>query len=880
MRSVTTWQRLEPQTRNPLLEDALSAPVADPLWLLGRQSLVGEFDGRDAGSPVQVDAELTSRPVSAYRLGGVDVPDVEIGSYGPEDTPLETIVERETVRPESNDDLAAARNRRDAAQAGAHFLRMLATRGLSYDASEFEDSDALSAIPDVDELLLSVPEADLDAEGERYALAVSGRALDGDALYRAFKAADGGSSGPLPLPDPSLKTNDGYDDVYLDAVAAYREWYEELYDEPAATGDAWDEDRLEYRFAVTVGDGDERVALPADGYTGGHLDWYDFSDPEPSLTQPAEGYGSETETLSRTARPSPVQFPGMPAERWWELEDGTINVARVDAAAEDLSRLLLVEYSLVATNDWFRLPIDLDVGSFARVDRLTVTDTFGRETAIDPAGLSDGDDGEAWNLFGFDRTVDDDVERSTFLPPTLGQTTQTEPVESVDFVRDEAVNVAWAVEEAVEGPTGDRLDRHEQSQQAAAETEAAEVQPVTTAEEAYRVTTGVPAHWLPLVPEQTALATVNFRLGEMVATDEEEQTDPLGDVLDEPNVLLPEEEVPRAGKRVTRGYELARWTNGATHLWSGREVERGRGSAASGLRFDTLKQRTPSPSPEAAPIGVAVVSPSSSGGRLEHLEEEYLVLRNETGAPLDVEGWIVRDGAGREYVFGDVRLDPGGIVTLHTGDPPSGGAEDGHVYWGSGSPVWNDPADAIYIFDEEEDLRAVQTYPDLSPTLDSQIEISAQVDPLGDDRDSLEDEYVRFENTGDGAVAMTGWTVRDIAGHEYEFPDGFSLPSGQSVTLRTGTGPDSSRELYWDASRPVWNNAGDAVLVYDERESLVAGALVRSEDRRHVPTFPLPWDVIKDLSEEVRRGLPLEALTLTELDALREADRELPSDDE
>ena len=40
------------------------------------------------------------------------------------------------------------------------------------------------------------------------------------------------------------------------------------------------------------------------------------------------------------------------------------------------------------------------------------------------------------------------------------------------------------------------------------------------------------------------------------------------------------------------------------------------------------------------------------------------------------------------------------------------------------------------------------------------------------------------ENTGDGAVAMTGWTVRDIAGHEYEFPDGFSLPSGQSASFR------------------------------------------------------------------------------------------------
>jgi hypothetical protein len=51
------WTRLEPQsvTGDPL--PGLEARVHDPLWLLGRQWQVGEFQGEDAGSPLGVRAE-------------------------------------------------------------------------------------------------------------------------------------------------------------------------------------------------------------------------------------------------------------------------------------------------------------------------------------------------------------------------------------------------------------------------------------------------------------------------------------------------------------------------------------------------------------------------------------------------------------------------------------------------------------------------------------------------------------------------------------------------------------------------------------------------------------------------------------------------------
>ena len=50
-----------------------------------------------------------------------------------------------------------------------------------------------------------------------------------------------------------------------------------------------------------------------------------------------------------------------------------------------------------------------------------------------------------------------------------------------------------------------------------------------------------------------------------------------------------EEEIPREGIRVARHYQLARWQNGATHLWIGRKKMIGRGEGSSGLKFDRFK---------------------------------------------------------------------------------------------------------------------------------------------------------------------------------------------------------------------------------------------------------------------------------------------------
>ena len=96
------------------------------------------------------------------------------------------------------------------------------------------------------------------------------------------------------------------------------------------------------------------------------------------------------------------------------------------------------------------------------------------------------------------------------------------------------------------------------------------------------------------------------------------------------------------------------------------------------------------------------------------------------------------------------------------------------------------------------------------------IEVDVQYDAAGDDNDNLNDEWVRFTNTGSAPVDLDGWIVADeSASHRYTFQS-LALAPAASVTLFTGCGTDTDAERYWcNTGSAVWNNAGDAVFLRD-----------------------------------------------------------------
>jgi hypothetical protein len=79
--------------------------------------------------------------------------------------------------------------------------------------------------------------------------------------------------------------------------------------------------------------------------------------------------------------------------------------------------------------------------------------------------------------------------------------------------------------------------------------------------------------------------------------------------------------------------------------------------------------------------------------------------------------------------------------------------------------------------------------------------------------DDVSDEYLKFRNTADDRLDLSGWVVENDDGQTYVFPDGFVLDAGEHVTLHSGDGTDSETDLYWGATKPIWDDDGDTVTV-------------------------------------------------------------------
>lgn len=144
--------------------------------------------------------------------------------------------------------------------------------------------------------------------------------------------------------------------------------------------------------------------------------------------------------------------------------------------------------------------------------------------------------------------------------------------------------------------------------------------------------------------------------------------------------------------------------------------------------------------------------------------------------------------------------DPSSLYDGDPVEPGTGGEVSEREQIGSGLVEGSEETDTA---NEDSDTNS-----------DRELAVQAiNADAEGDDRENLNDEYVILENVGDEALALGGWTVEDEAGKEYTFSSGFTLESGTTVALRTGSGTDTETDLYWGASNPVWNNGGDTVII-------------------------------------------------------------------
>jgi endonuclease YncB( thermonuclease family) len=92
--------------------------------------------------------------------------------------------------------------------------------------------------------------------------------------------------------------------------------------------------------------------------------------------------------------------------------------------------------------------------------------------------------------------------------------------------------------------------------------------------------------------------------------------------------------------------------------------------------------------------------------------------------------------------------------------------------------------------------------------------VEIEPNPPGRDEEDLNGEFVVLANTGTVVVDMTGWILRDGSStNRFEFPTGFIARPDTPFTVAVGCGEDTDETLHWCHASPVWDNAGDEVLL-------------------------------------------------------------------
>ncbi len=592
--SVTVWNRLEPRPRTQSFERALRAEVRDALWMLTKQWQMGEFRGSDAGSPVFAKVQIDTTRLTKYQAG--DQP-AELFGY---DVPLEAKVERRPLplvqggRPMALDIRLLM---------GRQWLALI--RGMGYDDA-YKTAYPITA-PDPS----SADDVDRTAHPEvwQWFSAVAGRAMDGAALY-AYLTADSshhaydgigvspGDTGPIDL-----------------KAASFVAWFGRQFLQPAAgSNDAWEPSQLEYQFRASAPvNGGEKI-YSADTYYQGRLDWYsmdvDASQASLGAVPGSAVTGLPTDDGVRTMIPVPVSFSGMPNTRWWSFEDHATNFGDIDASTTDLAKLLFMEFALVYANDWFVIPYTLPLGAVATTRGFVVTNTFGERFWIQPADAGTDANWQRWSMFNINvegAAAEVAADPSLLLLPTVPKIQEGAPTEEILLVRDEVANMVWGVENRVPWPTGDSNRGLESARQTLAYLQglfgggaSSPIPPAAPIR--YQVMSTVPENWIPFIPVHLPDSNRDIQLQRAALPRILAGAPPPPKKVQPRTVLLRqgldqtppqpyfvyEEEVQRAGVKLSQYFVRTRWTGGQVYTWLRVRKQIGRGEGSSGLGFDEL----------------------------------------------------------------------------------------------------------------------------------------------------------------------------------------------------------------------------------------------------------------------------------------------------
>ena len=547
--SITVYNRLEAIPRAVDFDRSLKAEIRDAMWLLTRQWQFGEFKGEDAATAMTTKILGEHTTINTIHFG-----DNNTFPYDAK-LPLETLVEREMLGPNLALSVQMARYFIKLIKTNPAFITLLGQLMIEYPLDHEPDPN--------------------DIDGIQLLNAVQGRVFDGFDFYQAIASANVPTSIQSAL-DPEIED--------------FKNWFRRNYNQPDTNiNPAWQPSKLEYQFAISSTSGETTSKkLTADHYPGGHLDWYAF---DLSLSLPP-GMPTVDNLISESIQsyiPTPLTFRGMPNPRFWMMEESVTDFGRIDTSPTGLLHLLLAEFGLTCSNDWFMLPYQIDVNTLCEMKGILIKDVFGEYTLVRPAGKGAETQWHRWTMFHHTNKANDSSSTTNafYLVPG-SKSLEGQPFEQVNFLRDEMANMVWGVESIVPSQCGKGVSGDEMAlEKPAVVTDPAPPgQTIPTTK--YILGTRVPANWIPFIPVHMPNSNAEIRLqrAKLPAA-----KPPMGVLLTEKSApyFIDEKILDSSGLLVSRTPQLARYINGASCLWIGRKKEAGKGLGWSNLKFDQVE---------------------------------------------------------------------------------------------------------------------------------------------------------------------------------------------------------------------------------------------------------------------------------------------------
>lgn len=539
MSDYQQWIQMTPFGMDTTMASELRAPVLDPMWLLLRQWQFGEFTHDAGSSPVDIEITLAfSQPSRMQAAAGPPTPaEIRLGR-----SPLEAVIEQEAI---PQDGMEGLRMR---AESGLRLRRLLHAAGLGAQADVW--ATRAPFVPPA--------RAILDDETRDWYDLMAGRVPDARRITGTVaKIVTGQDTTTVVVPGEIdvLK-------VWLDGTGIW---------EHSARGlGNWDPEQLEYRLSAGAVVGAGEVVLDVPEYVEGTLDWYAFDVGNVSL-----GLTGQTGFARYHRLPVPLQFAGMPNNRFWSFEDPGVNFDLLELFSRTDRRpstatMMALEFALSYGDDWYQVPLPLPAHAVCEVRSVVITDCFGDTfTAQRPAGR--------WNLFRPDDPNAPDGLGTVFVNAAPNLVLDGDPLEEVHFLRDEQANIAWAIETQVPRPLGGSMPPA---------TPAEAVRPTNETGPSWTLSpVSLARNWFPLIPVADAIG--RLAVGSLWTA---RDARPAGRVLNEllPSKQLHDNEVPSEGVQVTRSWQSARSIDGSLHFWIGRAKTPRQTELAPGLRFDVV----------------------------------------------------------------------------------------------------------------------------------------------------------------------------------------------------------------------------------------------------------------------------------------------------